>query len=305
VSDPHTSRSRRRERAKKRERNMTTGRDGDAVPRSGHNDMLLEATRGKKVSLYDALGVSKEATPHEIRKAYFSLARFVHPDRSTDPLAKERFQSLQKIYEVLSDPERRKLYDETGCVDQEEEAFSEDRCASLYEFYKKSFKEVTGDAIDKFKAGYKGSEEEMNDVLSYYEEFEGNMEAVFDHVMLSELEEDWERFASMIEDAVADGRLSSRFDSFDSWKNKMEGRKRKTSRKRKKGRSKPSVGEGDLGDLTRAILARRSNARNDQSVSGLAAFGEKFGVDMSFGDDPLESDEAFAKAQERMLSKRK
>lgn len=60
----------------------------------------------KRHSAYDVLGVPRDATAQNIRKAYLKLAIQVHPDRNKDPEATEKFQRLQKVYSVLSDPER-------------------------------------------------------------------------------------------------------------------------------------------------------------------------------------------------------
>lgn len=66
---------------------------------------------------YKVLGVSRNATEEEIRRAYKKLARENHPDvRPNDPAAAERFKQANEAYEVLSDPEKRKQYDLFGAA---------------------------------------------------------------------------------------------------------------------------------------------------------------------------------------------
>src|SRR5215510_3920465 len=64
---------------------------------------------------YDVLGVPRTATMEEIKKAYRTLARKHHPDVNPgDKTAEEKFKELNEAYTVLSDPEKRKRYDELG-----------------------------------------------------------------------------------------------------------------------------------------------------------------------------------------------
>jgi molecular chaperone DnaJ len=64
---------------------------------------------------YDVLGVSREAADDEIKKAFRRLARELHPDINThDPQAEEKFKEAAEAYEVLSDHERRAIYDRYG-----------------------------------------------------------------------------------------------------------------------------------------------------------------------------------------------
>lgn len=63
--------------------------------------------------LYKVLGVTREASQEEIRRSYRKLAREHHPDANRDdPKAEERFKEIQHAYEILSNPERRRQYDE-------------------------------------------------------------------------------------------------------------------------------------------------------------------------------------------------
>jgi molecular chaperone DnaJ len=73
----------------------------------------VAARTGK--SLYDVLGVAKNASQDEIKKAYRKLARQYHPDKNPgDAEAEERFKEVQAAYDVLSDADKRKQYDAWG-----------------------------------------------------------------------------------------------------------------------------------------------------------------------------------------------
>ena len=80
------------------------------------------------IDYYKILGIKKDASTEEIKTAYRKLARKHHPDLNpNDKEAHKKFQQLNEANEVLSDPEKRKKYDQYGKDWQHAEQFEQAR----------------------------------------------------------------------------------------------------------------------------------------------------------------------------------
>ena len=85
----------------------------------GGRDIETGAAKGKRMDLYQQLGIDRGASEAEIKKAYRSLAKQLHPDRNKDnPKTAERFAQVTKAYDLLSDKGKRAQYDR-GEIDED------------------------------------------------------------------------------------------------------------------------------------------------------------------------------------------
>ena len=70
--------------------------------------------------LYRLLGVTEDAMPDDLKKAYRKLALVFHPDKNPGKLAQEKFAKIKDAYDILMDPQKRETYDHLGLEGLEE-----------------------------------------------------------------------------------------------------------------------------------------------------------------------------------------
>ncbi|KAH6647975.1 hypothetical protein BKA67DRAFT_579109 [Truncatella angustata] len=223
--------------------------------------------------------------------------------------AKEKFQQVALAYAVLSDSARRKRYDATG--DTSETLRGSD--FSWTDFYAEQFRDaVSEDAIKKFADQYKNSDEEKDDILVAYEKHKGNMDRIYEEVMLSNVLEDDERFRGIIDEAVA----SKDVKAFKAYTNE--------SKKSKDARIKAAKGEAaeaeeyakELGvhdKLFKNKKGKKSKKDDDSDLAALilgrqksrAGFFDNLEAKYGGGELPGMPSEQEFQAASRKLGKRK
>lgn len=155
-----------------------------------------------ETAFYDLVGVAPTATHAEIRKAYRVRALQCHPDRAGDSAeATVAFQRLQRVYEVLADEESRRLYDEHG----ESGLEGTGDLAAAASFFA-NLRTVSKEDIEEYEDVYRGGADELEDLVQFFERFEGDVSAVVDYVPYSS-EGDLTRFVGVWDGLVEEGRL--------------------------------------------------------------------------------------------------
>src|SRR5580692_5541450 len=110
------------------------------------------ATTAKK-DYYEILGVKKSASADDIRKAFRKLARKYHPDVNPgDKSAEEKFKALSEANEVLSDPKKRKIYDQVGF-------YSDNIDPATAEAYARAGSSGAGPGAGGFPGGFPGAQD--------------------------------------------------------------------------------------------------------------------------------------------------
>lgn len=160
---------------------------------------------GEGACLYETvLQVARDATPAQLRKAYYKKALLYHPDKTAGQESK--FQAVNVAYEILKDGDKRAEYDETGELYEEEG--DETSMEAWKSYFSHVFGKISTSDIDAFSAKYKCSTEEEGDVLKEYTKFKGNLMKMLSCVMLS-TPRDTERWVEdYIRPAIEKGSVS-------------------------------------------------------------------------------------------------
>ncbi|KAH9434390.1 hypothetical protein MCOR02_006400 [Pyricularia oryzae] len=289
---------------------------------------------------YEVLSLDHTATPDQVKAAYRKAALKNHPDKVPEDQkasAHEKFQQIAFAYAVLSDPARRARYDATGSTS---ESIVDSDGFDWSDFYRAQFADaVSGEAIEKFARTYKGSDEERDDVLAAYEAGRGDLDVVYESVMLSNVLEDDERFRAWIDEAISKGDVEG-FKAYTKESKKKRDKRVKDAKGeaaeaeeyakelgvhgklfgggaagegkgKGKGKKKDAGGEDALAALIRGRQADRMDAldRLAEKYGAAAPKAKKKGKKRAAEDEDDEdgsepSEEAFQATQARLFGKK-
>ena len=213
-----------------------------------------------------------------VKKAYYKLSLKYHPDKVSDDSLKEestiKFQILGKIYSILSDDEKKKLYDECGVIDGEDN-FSAD--TKDWDKHWRQFFKLSTDDIKHFFDKYKGSDEEKDDLFKLYEKSKGDMNLIMEGMFSSDVIEDEPRFREILEKAIEEGSIGKYAKFVSESKRKASKRKAHYEKEAKEAEELKKQMGLDEKSLQSAIMSRMS-ARKVESDSFLAQLEKKYGA---------------------------
>ncbi|KAJ5759560.1 Heat shock protein DnaJ N-terminal [Penicillium odoratum] len=283
------------------------------------SERIPEEPPSVEEDLYKILGVESTATPEAIKSAYKKSALRHHPDKVSEDArdaAHKKFQQIALAYGVLSDERRRKLYDRTGNT---EEVLGEDGDFDWMEFYREQLSAMLDTrAIADFQKKYQNSDEEKHDLLEAYEKHKGDLDKIYESVMLSNVLDDDERFRTIIDQAIADGEVQDYKKYSQEPEKKRQQRKKRAQKEAKEAAklgkeveenkkkktaaaSKASKASGGEDDLL-ALITKRQQQRGQGFLAQLEEkYGQPHGKKRGPADEP--SEEVFAAVGARKMSK--
>ncbi|CAG0881163.1 unnamed protein product [Darwinula stevensoni] len=224
-----------------------------------------EEVFGEK-DLYKVLGVRKTVKDADIRKAYYKVSLKVHPDKATPKDredATKRFQILGRVYSVLGDPEKRKIYDETGTVLDDEDIVMDQRDWTAY--WRSLFGRVTLQDVENYEKGYVASEEERKDLLELYRKHKGNLDRVFSDLWFYKTEDE-DRYRQILQDAIAVEEVPA-FDAFvREPESKRAKRQKKGAKEAQEAKEMLTSLGGPSSSLHEAIAQRQTQREKQQDA---------------------------------------
>lgn len=226
--------------------------------------------------LYTVLGVNKGCTAADIKKGYHKVALKVHPDRATErnkDAANRKFQILGKAYSILSDQDKKALYDECGEVEEENDTLPE---RDWEAYWRIIFSPITQQDIKQFEQQYKDSEEELRDLFALYDKNKGDFDCILEEHMCATVDDE-ERLKTHIRQGIKSKKIKP-YKAFTSeTKAKSNDRKKRAQEEALEAEEmQAELGLGDGEDALMSLIAARGQQRQKEADSFLAGLEAKY-----------------------------
>ena len=233
---------------------------------------LTSENNPQSLNLYSLLGVEKTATNAEIRKAYRRLVFVYHPDKNkTDPDAGAKFANITRAYKILSNPDSRKIYDDTGDYDDEDEG--KINIMETLNYFRKIHNPKD---IDSFKKKYLNSKDEEEDLINFYKSNDGDIKKILEWIPFSK-NEDVPRYIKIYEKLFKNKTLTKN-KKFEESKNKVQLLKEDAEEAKEAAQ--------EMEKLTKAIMGKKRKRNYNEYLDNLK---ERYAKDE---DDNGEIDDA-------------
>lgn len=231
---------------------------------------------------YEVLKIPKTADQKQVKKAYHKLSLLVHPDRVEESVkveATEKFKVLGRIHSILSDNDKRKIYDETGEFDEESD---EAVMRNWADYWRTLFKPITVKDIKDYEETYKGSEAEIKDLKRAYMDSKGNMDYILEAVPFTNCDEE-PRLHDIIQDLIAQKEVPE-YKAFTQEDEKKKQRRRrkwaKEAEEAERLEEEKKASKDGMDSLVLAIQSRNKN-RGEQSENFFDSLIEKYSAKAS------------------------
>ncbi|XP_026813116.1 dnaJ homolog subfamily C member 9-like [Rhopalosiphum maidis] len=229
-------------------------------------------------NLYEVLNTSKNATDKEVRKAYYVLSMKYHPDKVTEKEkseATEKFKVISRIHALLNDTDKRKLYDDTGCVGDDIDPNSATEDFPWETYWSSIFRKITDNEIRDYELKYKGSDDEKRDLKKGYLAGKGDMEFIINMVPFSSVYEE-DRLREILVKIIEEEDLPK----FKAFSDEPPSKKRKRLAKAKREEAQCEIDmkneeKNNSNDLMVAIK-KRSAEREEQMNNFFARMEAKY-----------------------------
>lgn len=208
-----------------------------------------------------------------VKKAYHKLSLKYHPDRVAEEEkteATEKFKVLSKLYAVLTDKNKKALYDDKGTIDDDDER----DLSSWLELWRSVFKPITDQDIENYERDYRGSEQEEIDIRKAYINGKGCINFMMNHVPFMAVEDE-DRIQELVRKWIDAGDVPEHKQFTDEPKAKKQRRHKKYSKEAKEAAENARKLE-QRGTSLEQMIAQRNEERQSNANNFFASLLDKY-----------------------------